>query len=185
MTRRVIFPPADYWTRPKENTMTHFAETPSAADARRATALTLHHRGGDTDGVVELVRETAETDRAAELLMAILDLHRTAILELKTDQGVTLMALYVQDLANVPTTPDPVTADVRRAAALLDCHGRTDITGLNNVLLDAADTGRPTQLVVALLDLYEHLLPELSSNTGTRWLNRCISNFANEEAQTE
>lgn len=127
--------------------------------------------------------------------LAILDLHRTAITELRTDNGIYLMATYVQGLAtaaeNAGTEPaenagiEPVGADICRAARILDCHGRNDTADINQAVQEAIAADRPTQLVVALLDLYEVLLPELTSEAGIDWLNRCISAFANEEVQDQ
>lgn len=162
--------------------MTNHSDQPNAADARRAAALTIHHRNGNPEGVFEIVRETVETTRAAELVMAILDLHRIAIIELKTPAGIDLMGFYVQGLAayRKPESGDLI-ADALRAARLLDAYGRTDIDGINEAILDAVKADRPTQLVIGLLELYDHLIPELTSTAGLGWLNRCIASFAAEE----
>ncbi|OBB18550.1 hypothetical protein A5761_08690 [Mycolicibacterium setense] len=184
MNHRVIFPDPDIWTQPKEHHMT-YADQPNAADARRAAALTIHHRRGNNAGVLALLAETGETTRAAELVLAILDLHRSAIMELKTEAGIELMAQYVQALATlpIPVNPDTEGADVSRAAQLLDAHGRGDTDAINHALQSAATAGRPAELVLALLDLFDHLIAELSCEAGIDWLQRCITSFATEENQ--
>jgi hypothetical protein len=168
--------------------MTNYADGPQAADARRASALTIHHRRGNTAGLVEIVRETCEENRPTELLLATLAIHQDAIVELRSEAGLHLLAKHVQGLAAFTPPSDSKPAaitDVCRSAALLDSHGRDDIAGINAAVQAAVKDGRPTELVIGLLDLYEHLLPELSSDEGIDWLNRCINAFAAEEAQTE
>ncbi|MFV8233695.1 hypothetical protein [Mycolicibacterium fortuitum] len=184
MNHRVIFPDPDIWTR-KENNMTTYADQPNAADARRAAAITIHHRRGNNEGLHTILVESVETARPAELVLAILELHCNAIVELKTAAGVDLMARYVQALAAmpIPANPDTEGGDVSRAAQLLDAHGRGDTDALNQALQDATKAGRPAELVVALLGLYDHLLAELSCEAGIDWLERCITSFATEENQ--
>ena len=185
--RRVIFPDPNIWTTPKDATMTeNYADQPKAADARRASAITTHHRRGYTEGVLAIAEETNETNRGTELVLAVLDLHRNPLTELRTPSGIELIGRHVHELAThgaATTADNPAGADVARASALLDSHGREDIAGINRALKDAASVGRSTQLLLALLDLYEHLMPELTSAAGIDWLNRCTTTFATEEAQ--
>lgn len=186
-TRRVVFPPADYWTQPKDSAMTeNYADQPNAADARRAAALTIWHRRGNPEGITEIVRTADEVGRPTELLLAVLDLHRTAIAELRSDPGITLMALFVQGIAQHAEQAGIVDGpgdDVRRSAQLLDAHARNDIAGINRAVREAASDSRGVQLYLGLLNLYEHLLPELTSEHGIDWLERCLAAFANEEAE--
>ncbi|WP_059013976.1 hypothetical protein [Mycobacterium sp. M26] len=186
-TRRVIFPPTDYWTQSKENTMTdNYADTPTAADARRASAITIHHRRGNTEGLLTIAHEANENHRTTELVLAILDLHRNPLTELRTPNGIDLIGRHVQELADHSGLVDePTAADVGRAASLLDSHGRNDTNGINQAMQSACNAGRSTQLLLGLLDLYEHLMPELSSAAGLDWLNRCTTTFAIEEVQDQ
>lgn len=185
MTRRVIFPDPEIWTEPKEAHMTAYADQPGPADARRAAALTIWHRRGNPDGITEIVRESAAIGRLVELLLAVLDLHRTAIAELRSEAGINLMALFVQGIAEhaEQNNAQGAAADIRRSAQLLDAHGRDDTADINRAVQEASNAGRGVQLFTRLLDIYEHLLPELTSDHGIDWLNRCIAAFANEEVQ--
>lgn len=187
MSRRVIFPDPEIWTTRQENTtVTERPFVVDAGDARRAAALTTHHRRGNTDGVLAIAQEVNETGRGTHLVVAILDLHANALRQLRTNNGIDLIGLHVQELASMaghPVADNPAGGDICRAATLLDAHGRDDIEALNTTIRAAVDAGRPTQLILGLLDLYETLLPELTSLAGVDWLARCVNAFATEEVQ--
>ncbi len=183
MKRRVIFPDPEIWTR--KATMTQYADHPRAADARRASAITIHHRQQNRDGLVALVLETCEAGRPTELLLALLAIHRTAILQLRSDVGLQFVGRYVKQLAAGAGQLDDndKAADIARSARLLDAHAREDVEAISATVRAAVDAGRPTELVIRLLDLYEVLLPELSSEPGINWLRGCVSLFAAEEVE--
>ncbi len=184
---RVIFLPDDYFTNPpKETTVTdNYADNPRAGDARRASALTIHHRQGSTAGLVEIVRETCENGRATELVLAILEIHRSAIVQLRSEVGLEYLGCYVGQLAAGAAEHEDSeqAADIARSADLLDAHARGDVKAINKAMREAVAAGRPTELVTNLLNLYEVLLPELSSEPGIRWLRTCVGTFAGEEAE--
>ena len=184
MKRRVIFPDPDIWTQRKA-TMTDHADNPRAADARRASALTIHHRRRNPAGATEIIRETCTAKRSTELVLALLAIHQTAIVQLRTDAALGFVGRYVQQLANgaAEHADDERAGDITRCAALLDAHGRGDTEAINRAMREAVDAGRPTQLIGELLDLYEVLLPELSSEPGIAWLGKCVGTFATEEAE--
>lgn len=178
--RRVIFPPADYWTNKENNTVTD-TDRPTPRDIRLAAALTIHHRSGNTAGVHEIVRQVAEDDRASALLMSLLDLHRVFVVQTRTAIGVDYMATYVQGIGSVKPTDDS-SMDIHLACRILDGHGRDDFDGINDALRTARAQGRCTQVLLALLDLFTAAIPELSSTAGKTWLDACVAAVIGGEA---
>ncbi len=182
MKRRVIFPDPNIWTHKERNyPMTEsYADTPNAADGRRAAALITHHRRGDRTGMYEIVNSAVDHGRPTELVLAVMDLYRRAIVELRTDHGLELLAAYVGQLSTA--TDDPDTIDITRAAIILDAHGRGDFVTLSATLSSASTNKRGSETLLALLDLYAVVLPELTSDIGIGWLDRCATTFFEEEA---
>lgn len=180
---RVIFVPDDYWTNPpKENSMTeNYADKPIARDVRMATALVIHHRAGDRDGMIGIVADASETGRASALLVSLLDLMRVFIVQSRTAAGVDYLGTYVQGIGSVKPT-DASSMDIHRACRILDGHGRGDLDSINEVLIAARAEKRCTQVLLALLDVYAAAVPELSSSAGRTWLDACIAASHAEEA---
>lgn len=155
-------------------------QNPNHADRRRAAVLILHHRRGDKAGVVAVAEETNELNRGPQLLMSVLLLHQTLIGLLRTFNGITLMAPWVAGMASVIAT-DPAGKDVVRAAQILNFHGQRAHDGIAVVMNEATAEGRPTEVLLALMDLYEVALPELSSTVGIEWLESQIQGFLEME----
>jgi hypothetical protein len=155
-------------------------QTPTAADYRRAAVLTLHQRRGNTAGVIAIVDETNTADRATQLLLAVLGLHKTFITRLRTRDGISLLADYVHGMATLEATEPPNT-DIRRAAQILEFHAQDNINGIDREMRAAASAGRATETFLQLLDLYEVALPELRSLAGITWLEAQIDALLNEE----
>lgn len=155
-------------------------QKPNSADYRRAVALTLHHRRGDTEGVVVIAEETNAKDRAAQLLHAVLRLHQTLIGLLRTQSGLNLLADWVLGMATLPAIEPPGT-DIVRAAQILNFHGQGSPEGIAEVMNTATSEGRSTQVLLQLLDLYEVALPEISGPGGMEWLAVQIQAFVDDE----
>jgi hypothetical protein len=174
--RRVIFVPDDYWTNPpKENTVTYNPEKVNAHDVRMAAALIIHHRASDTAGIHAVMSDPDLIERGSPLLWAILDLHRLYVSQTRTSVGIDALALYVQDIATVPENGTDSSRYATWACMIVDAHGRGDIAGMN-AILDAARPGnRCTHVLGAVLDLYLHAIPELSSSAGRHWLDTCVT----------
>jgi hypothetical protein len=68
--------------------------------------------------------------------------------------------------------------DCRRAAALVVHHARADIAGINYILQEAAEADRITPLFVAVLDLFQTLLPELRTETAISLLSTWVAKIA-------
>lgn len=183
MTRRVIFVDPDLWTNHKEHTMTN--DDVTSTDIRLASALTKHHRTGNTAGMHEIVRTTVDTDRGAPLLVALMDLHARYIVDTRTNVGVDFLAVHVQAIGDIEPTDDPVTVDLHRACLIFDGHGRADYDQINDMLQAAVDDERSTHTVIALLNLYQSVLPELSSPAGQAWLDACIAAMLSEEGKEQ
>lgn len=163
--------------------MTDYADKPNAADARRASAITIHHRRGNRDGIKAILDETGEANRVTELLLSILGIHGNALTELRSETSLKYIEGFIREMGELAEDTDPNTlgGDVNRVARLLDAHARQDIPELNRALQDAFAERRTVQLTIALLDIYELVLPELTSTAGIKWLERCITEFGTEE----
>ena len=160
--------------------MTSPDQQPNASDYRRAAVLTKYHRQGNTQGVLAIVDETNTADRAVQLLFAVLGLHKLLITRLRTEEGITLLADWIQGMAALEPI-DAASADMIRGAQLLDLHGRDDREGIGRVMNAATADGRPTETFLRLLDHYEVALPELSGPAGITWLEAHIDALRTEE----
>src|SRR6476620_8504932 len=89
--------------------MSSFADQPNAADARRAAALIIHGRRGDSDGIEALLAEADSAGRITELVLAVLDLYRHVIGELRSDNGTGLIAAYVAQTCQLAKEAGPDT----------------------------------------------------------------------------
>ncbi|RIT84232.1 hypothetical protein D2E82_03240 [Mycobacteroides abscessus] len=150
---------------------------PLAGDCRRATALVVHYSARNIDGCNEVLKEAVESDRVVRLIAALCDLFQVIVPALITQLGMACMSEMVLDMANT-TDGDP---DIRRAARLIAHHGNSNVDGVNSVLEDAAEADRVTELVLALLNLYETILPALYAPTGLRALQQTVLDFAAQE----
>lgn len=72
-------------------------------------------------------------------------------------------------------------ADNRRAAALVAHHGRGDAQGLSAILAEVNDCHRPTELVLAVLDLYQQLVPAIHTPLGLQFLSSYLHKVAGLE----
>ena len=72
-------------------------------------------------------------------------------------------------------------ADMRRAAALIAHHATRDYGGCNAVLAEVNDTGRISELITGILDLYQMLVPILHTETGVSVLRMLIVDMATRE----
>lgn len=146
-----------------------YDQKPNHADYRRAGVLTLHHRRGDTEGVLAIAAETNSENRSPQLLRAVLLLHQILIGLLRTQSGINLLGDWVVGLTT-REAGTPVEIDVVRAAQILNCHGNGDREGIAEAMNAATAAGRPTETLLQLLNLYEVALPELSGPFGLEWL---------------
>ncbi|BBY61155.1 hypothetical protein [Mycolicibacterium sarraceniae] len=149
----------------------------AAADSRRAAALILHYSHRRTDGCNEVLAEAVQAARITELIMALCDLFQHIVPALVTQLGMACLSGLVVDMANT-TDGDP---DIRRAAQLIAHHGNDNSEALTAVLADADEADRVTELVLAILNLYETLLPPLYSPLGLKTLQQTVLDFAAQE----
>ncbi len=75
-------------------------------------------------------------------------------------------------------TDDDCRDDCRRAAALVVHHARADVEGINAILREAAEADRVTPLFLAVLDLYQAMLPELRTETAMKLLSVWVTRIA-------
>lgn len=74
---------------------------------------------------------------------------------------------------------DGMFGDYRRAAALIAHHANAD--GVNAILADAAQARRCRELVLALVGLYQMLLPQLSDGDVIAQIQRLAAKWAGDE----
>ena len=155
-------------------------QKPTAADYRRATVMTLHHRRGSTAGVLAIAQEANDASRVPQLLKAILVVHEVLICLLRTQSGINLLADWVIGIAAVPPTEEN-SVDISRAAKILNFHGKGNAQAIAEVMNEATLEGRPTQVFMQLLALYEVALPELSGSGSLEWLEAQIPAILEQE----
>lgn len=69
-------------------------------------------------------------------------------------------------------------ADCRRATALACHYGRANIDGVNALFKETVEVGRVTELLMALIGLYAHIVPVLVTKLGMRCLSEVVVNVA-------
>lgn len=72
-------------------------------------------------------------------------------------------------------------ADHRRAAALIVHHGRGDNDGLNAIIGETATERRPTELLIAVVDLYQQIVPAVHTELGIQFLSSHLHRLAGIE----
>lgn len=145
------------------------------ADNRRATALVCHFGRQNTAGLNAVFLETTEADRPVELIQAVLALHAGVIPILFTPDGLACASQMIHSL----TTDDD--ADTRRAAKLITAHDQRDDDAFDATLLQAAEAGRCTQLLISVLNTFRTVVPVLYSEIGLQTLERSIITWAARE----
>lgn len=174
MRRRVIFVDPGLWTQRKEH------NTMSASDHRRAAALLAHHRRSDYAGINAVVDEANQAGRGMELVMSVMGTYRGFIPLVRTDAAIELMGRYVEQIATNGVA-DELDPNLVKAAKLLWAHGIADFATMTDIFMG----DRPTDVFVKLLDLYEVLLPELTTPAGVDWLTRQAAAMAGLEGQAD
>ena len=184
MNRRVIFPPTDYWTQPKETTMTENPNRDKAGDFRRAALLTKYRRQGNQAAQVVIVEEVNETNRAAELLHALLVLHMVFFVRFRTPDAANMLADYFAGIASLEPI-DAETTDTIRAAQIINHHGHHNRQAIVQVMNAATLDGRATQTILAVLDHYEVALPELSATAGIAFIEANATAMLEQEYRSD
>ena len=72
-------------------------------------------------------------------------------------------------------------ADNRRAAALVAHHARRDFDGINAILGETTEAKRATELIFAVLDLYQELVPAVHTPLGLQFLSSYLHRVAGIE----
>jgi len=181
MRRKVIFPPADYWTR-KDTTMTD-PDDLDPRDIRMAAALIKHHRYSDHEGIAAIATDPDVIQRGTPLLLAILELHKTYIVQTRTNIGVDYLGTYIQNIAANPLDDTNDSQLIQWACQLIDAHGRGDITDMNTTLNEARATNQCTHVLLGVLNVFNHAVPDLSSVPGAAWLEATAAAMLNQEAK--
>ena len=185
MSRRVVFVPDDYWINPpKENSMTENPNRDKAGDFRRAALLTKYRRQGNMAAQVVIFDEVNETNRAAELLRALLVLHMTFFVRFRTPDAANLLADYFAGIASLEPI-DAETTDTIRAAQIINHHGHHNRQAIVQVMNAATLEGRATQTILALLDHYEVALPELSAAAGLAFIEANATAMLEQEYRAD
>jgi hypothetical protein len=74
-------------------------------------------------------------------------------------------------------------ADMRRAGALITHFGQGSDEGVNAILEEAVKAGRCLSLLLAVLAVYNELVPELRSEMGMQLMGSAVLKLAQMEAQ--
>lgn len=149
----------------------------TAADCRRATALVCHYAVRDVDGCNEVFAEATEASRVTQMIVALLDQFQNIVPALVTKLGMVCLSEHVLIMTE-DADGDP---DVRAAAGLIAHHANDNTEAYIAVLSDADEDDRVTELVLAVLNLYETLLPALYAPTGLQALQQTVVDFAVQE----
>jgi hypothetical protein len=80
------------------------------------------------------------------------------------------------------TNTNTYASDMRRAAALVVHHSRANSDGCNEILQEALEADRISELIVAILDLYQTLIPVMHTPLGVTALNGTVLQVAQLEA---
>ncbi len=182
MTRRVIFVDPELWTNHKEPNMNN-PDDLDPRDIRMAAALIKHHRYSDHQGIAAIATDPDVIQRGTPLLLGILELHKTYIVQTRTSTGVDYLGTYVQNIAAAPLDGAEDSQLIRWACQLIDAHGRDDITGMNTVLNEARATNQCTHVLLGVLNVFNHAVPDLSSAPGAAWLEATAAAMLNQEAE--
>lgn len=174
MNRRVIFPPADYWTQPKkENTM---IDPVSAGDLRRAGAFIKWHSHANRDGMNAILEEALEAKRPSAFIGAILSTYDSIVPMLVTpagQRGMAEMLLIYADSTNIGE-------ECNRAARFLVAYGDENHELMEEIIRETDDVS-PT--IVAILDVYAAILPMLHTPSGMTLIERGIRNLSAREVE--
>ena len=109
-------------------------------------------------------------DRVTPTILAVLDFYQAVVPMFITTFGMQALSEVVNNLALTDTD-----LDRQRAARLIAHHGNDNVDGINQVLQSAAQANRVTQLIIAILNLYEILLPQLQHRSVCAASNRASS----------
>lgn len=151
-----------------------------AGDFRRASLLTKYRRQGNKTGQIEIVEGANQANRVAELLTAVLVLHRTFIARFRTADGIALIEDYIQGIAALESI-DLESADMIGAAQIIDHDGNNDRAAVLEVFGAAMAAGRGMQTLNAVLDHFEVLLPELGGQAGIEFIDANAAAMLEEE----
>jgi hypothetical protein len=76
-------------------------------------------------------------------------------------------------------------SDCRRATALVTHYGRGNLAGINEALREAVEVDRVTPLLMAVLDLYDNLMPVLVAPLGMKCIADTVAVTAREAEDDE
>lgn len=151
-------------------------EQPNPRDMRLAAAVIKSHRRGAADDVAAICSDPETIPRGSQLLAAVLHVHRVYIASTRTPAGIDALGLWVQAMAGAEGSED-----VTAACRLVDAHGRGDLAEVNRILGQARSRDRATHLFRAVLDLFEYVVPDLSSPPGFTFLDAVVGVALAEE----
>ncbi|AHC28024.1 MULTISPECIES: hypothetical protein [Mycobacteriaceae] len=146
--------------------MPHDPQALTHADFQRAATLIKFAAEIDRAGINFVFNEAGRENRSAQLLLATIDGYRVITRELRSESALPAVDEMIRGA--VTTAPDP---DMRLAAAAVVARADSDTDALNAVMIKANKSGRPAELVAALMGMYATLLPELVTD-------HCTANLA-------
>jgi hypothetical protein len=151
----------------------------AASDARRALAMIGHHARLDPAGIRAVLDEAIGAGRATELLIAIVDVYDAIVPIFRTEEAMACLSQCVE------MVHDHGPVDWRRAAAVIMARSTDDTDRFNEAIVEANDDGRTGELVLAMLNAYALLLPELGTALGLEALSKWTARIAGVEAAAD
>lgn len=86
------------------------------------------------------------------------------------------------------TNPQPLiieAADARRAAAFVCHYGSGNTDGMHAILKEAAESKRGIELLLAVVQMYDEIVPVIHSEFGLQILSRQVMKLAGLEGDTD
>lgn len=77
--------------------------------------------------------------------------------------------------------PSTYAGDCRRAIALTVQHAQGDLDGVNAILRESAEAGRATELILAILDAFQSIVPVLHTELGLLSLSQTVHAIAHDD----
>ena len=78
-------------------------------------------------------------------------------------------------------TANPAAGDCRRATAVVVHYGTNSSDGISEVFKESVEIGRVTELILALLDLFQNVVPQLLTDLGMACISDALIDLANDE----
>lgn len=180
MKRRVIFVAPELWAH-KENHMN--PDNITTADWRRAGALLKHRLARDVDGCNAILQEALDTNRATNLIVALIGTLDAVTQQLLTPLGLDGLDEWIAAWALPDFDPARPPEWTRAAALTVACHDK-DTLEMNRIITES-DDDNITPVILSVIDIYTAACPALATHTGTEVVAHGVRRLVGMEAEGE